>query len=185
MYANYSGDRISNRYNKESKSSQVILPTDDVDTIACVLSFCYLQDCGQVNDSTNSGPDEIARNHFGVYLAADKFRIFPLRELASSRIVDWAKSNWSLECFPDIVQDIWCTTPPHEKELRDAIVEIVSIKIQHFLTKDNGNNALIENPEFMIAVLKRVTVMNAELRAQNNLLVEQSNAQTMRRSIQR
>lgn len=57
--------------------------------------------------------------------------------------------------------------------------------LKYFLTKDNGNSVLIENPEFMIAVLKRVTAMNAELRAQNNTLVEQSNAQTVRRLIRR
>ncbi|KAJ5465328.1 uncharacterized protein N7458_001014 [Penicillium daleae] len=145
---------------KEAKSSQVNLPGDNVDTIARVLSFCYLQDYGQVDDSMNLKPDGIPRSHRGVYLAADKFGIFSLRELASSRIVNWAKSNWNLGCFPHIVEDIWCTTPPHENGLRDAIVEVVSTNIQHFLTQNEGNNVFNDNPAFTVAVLKRVASLH-------------------------
>ncbi|KAL2848955.1 hypothetical protein BJX68DRAFT_276143 [Aspergillus pseudodeflectus] len=166
---------------KEAKSSHVNLPTDDVNIIACVLSFCYLQDYGPADDSTDLEPDEIARNHFGVYLAADNFFILPLRTLASSRISNWAKSNWSLGCFPNIAQDIWCATPPHENELRDAIVEVVSDNIRHFLGQDNGNKVLTENPEFAIAVLKRVAENNNKLRERNEELVEQKNARTLQR----
>jgi hypothetical protein len=143
------------------------------------LSFCYLQDYGPADYSTNPEPDEIARNHLGVYLAADKFLILPLRTLASSRISNWAKSNWSLGCFPNIAQDIWCDTPPHENELRDAIVEVVLDNIHHFLAQDNGNKVLIKNPEFAIAVLKQVAKNNNKLRERNNKLVEQKNAQTL------
>lgn len=140
------------------------------------MSFCYLQNYDQADDYMNSEPDKIARKHLGGYLAADKFCIFPLRTLASRRIADWAKSNWALECFPDIAQDVWCNTPPHENELRNAIIEVVSSNIQHFLTKDNANNVLIENPEFTIAVLKRMAESNIKLKEQNNKLIEQSNA---------
>ncbi|KAL5333930.1 hypothetical protein BJX70DRAFT_38092 [Aspergillus crustosus] len=86
--------------------SRVELPCDDVDTIARVLSFCYLEDYSQRDNSANLVLEEIFRNHLGVYLAADKFSMIPLRELASSRIVEWAKLNWSLRCFPDTAQDI-------------------------------------------------------------------------------
>lgn len=147
------------------------------------MSFCYLQDYGQEDDFKNLQSDKIARNHLGVYLAADKFGVFPLRELASSRIVDWAKSNWSSGCFPGTVQDIWRNAPPHENGLRDAIVEVVSTNIQHFLTQDDGNEVLLENCDFMIAVLERVAANYAEVREQNNKLVEQNNARVVRRGL--
>jgi hypothetical protein len=57
--------------------------------------------------------------------------MFPLRELATTRIVEWAKSNWTSGNFPDVVQEIWRSTPPHENNLRDEIVEIVSTHVQY------------------------------------------------------
>ncbi|KAB8212965.1 hypothetical protein BDV33DRAFT_185776 [Aspergillus novoparasiticus] len=154
---------------KEGKSSEVNLPCDDVNTITCVLSFCYLQDYSEADDSMDLRSEEIARNQFRVYLAADKFTILPLRELACSRIIDWAKSNWRSDSFPDIVQLIWRTTPPQENGLRDAIVEVVSANIQHFLTKNGGKNALIENPDFAVEVLEQVAT-------NNNILIQRLNA---------
>lgn len=82
--------------------------------------------------------------------------MFPLRELATTRIVEWAKSNWTSGNFPDVVQEIWRSTPPHENNLRDEIVEIVSTHVQYLLTQDSLNDVLIDNPEFAVAVLKRV-----------------------------
>ncbi|GKZ63425.1 hypothetical protein AnigIFM49718_011833 [Aspergillus niger] len=159
---------------KETSLSRVDLPCDDVDTIARVLSFCYLQDYSQPDDSANLALEEIFRNHLAVYLAADKFSMIPLRELASSRIVDWAKSNWSLRCFPDTVQDIWCDTPPHENKLHDAMAEIVSSNIQHFLSQGNGKKVFSENPKFSIAVIEKLSLDNKRLKEENKNLVEQS-----------
>ncbi|KAH1523433.1 hypothetical protein KXX29_007927 [Aspergillus fumigatus] len=140
---------------REAELSQVDIP-DDGDTIACVLSFCYTQNYGQTSDSIDSASDEIARNHLRVYLAADKFGMFPLRELATTRIVKWAKSNWRTENFPDVAQEIWRSTPPHENKLRDEIVEIVSTHVQYLLNQDSLNDILIKNPKFTVAVLKQV-----------------------------
>jgi hypothetical protein len=43
---------------------------------------------------------------------------------------------------------------------------------EEFLTQDNGDKVLIENPEFAIAVFKRVAENNTKLREQNNELVD-------------
>ena len=146
------------------------------------MSFCYLQDYGLADDCQNFQPDKIAHNHFRIYIAADKFGIFPLRELACSRIVGWARSNWSKEYFPGIVQDIWRDTPPHENRLRDEIVEVVSTNILHFRAQDGGYNVLVENNDFMLAVLERVAAKYAEVNEQNNRLVQQNNSRTVRRA---
>lgn len=82
--------------------------------------------------------------------------MFPLRELATTRIVKWAKSNWRTENFPDVAQEIWRSTPPHENKLRDEIVEIVSTHVQYLLNQDSLNDILIKNPKFTVAVLKQV-----------------------------
>jgi hypothetical protein len=132
------------------------------------LSFCYIQDYGQADESVDSGSDEIVRNHLRVYLAADKFGIFPLRELATTRIVNWAKSNWRSGNFLDIAQEIWSSTPPHENKLRDAIAEIVSINIQHLLAQDNVNDILVADPKFTVAVLRQV--VRPAVREQTNAL---------------
>lgn len=146
------------------------------------MSFCYLQDYGRADDFHNGQSDQIARTHLGVYIAADKFRIFPLRELAFSRIVDWAKSNWDKEYFPSIVQDIWRDAPRLDNTLHDEIVKVVSANILHFRTQDDGFNVLVENNDFMLAVLVRVAADYAEVKEQNNKLIEQNNSRTVRRT---
>lgn len=146
------------------------------------MSFCYLQDYGQADDSQSFQSDKTARNHLGVYIAADKFGIFPLRELAFSRIVGWARSNWSKEYFPGIVQDIWRDTPPHENKLCDEIVEVISTNILHFQAQDDGYNVLVENDDLMLAVLERVAANYAEVKEQNNRLIEQKNSRSVRRA---
>lgn len=156
---------IANNNLKEADLSHVDLPHDDVDTISRVLSFCYFQDYGQADDIE---PVKMAKNHFLVYLAADKFGILPLQELATTRIVNWTKSNWALKNFAELAEEIWCSTPPHELKLRALVVETFATHAQHFLNLDEGKMVLVENPQLAIEVLKQVAEENEKFKKTKN-----------------
>lgn len=107
----------------------------------------------------------IARNHLRVYIAADKFNIEKLKHVARCNLIDWAYAHWSSASFPSLVQDIWCSVPPNEKDLRDRITAIVAANIQHFMARSDGKNVLINNAESAVAVLKLVADREAQLKA--------------------
>ena len=112
----------------------------------------------------------MARRHLRVYLAADKFGIQLLQQLATARIIDWANSNLMSGTYPGVIQDIWCSIPFHENKLRDAISDIVSANIRDFLGHASGDTVLINNPDFAVAVLKRVAENEDRARTQNDRL---------------
>jgi hypothetical protein len=82
---------------------RVNLPEDDVKPISSVLSCCYVQDYDKIDNSESWA---VEFHNFRVYLAADKFGLLPLEQLAITRIMNWASSNWRSADFPDIVQEI-------------------------------------------------------------------------------
>ena len=165
---------VSNCQDKEAESSHVKLPCDHVDTIALVLEFCYFQDYGRADDSLKLESDEAAYTHLRVYLAADKFGIFPLRDLAATRVIAWINSNWRSKSFLSVAQRIWDKSPPHENKLREAIIKNVSTNIQYFLAQGKGNIGLFGNPTFLLAILEGVATKDHNLGQANNILTQQN-----------
>ncbi|GKZ80075.1 hypothetical protein AnigIFM56816_004291 [Aspergillus niger] len=85
-------------------------------------------------------------------MAADKFDIAPLKQLARPRLISWIDKNANR--LPFVVLEIWVTLPPLETELRDAIVKAISCHIEGFLNNDESIAILTNLPAIAIAVLK-------------------------------
>lgn len=107
------------------------------------MSFCYFQNYDQ-----KGGTDrENVHHDLSVFLAADRYDIPCLQELTRGRLMDWLDANWASKEFLGIVQEIWSCVPRHAIKLRDKIVELVAIHIQHFIsqadTHDIGNLELV------------------------------------------
>jgi predicted membrane protein len=116
-------------------------------------------------------PYAVARNNHRVFIAADKFEITRLKNLARVRLIDWIKTN--PELFPVVVQEIWVTIPPMETELRNAIIKEIAYHAQIFLVHDKGITIMNDIPELTIDVLKATVELlkatvdeNARLKAQ-------------------
>ncbi|KAF9882673.1 hypothetical protein FE257_005658 [Aspergillus nanangensis] len=169
-----SSHRVSDSQGQEADSSQVKLPFDHVDVIALVVEYCYFQDYGREDDSLKLESDETAYTHLRVYIAADKFGIFPLCDLAATRIIAWIDSNWRSKSFLGVAQRIWNKCPSHENKLREAIIKKVSTNIQHFLAQGKGNIGLFGNPTFLLAILKGVATENHNLTEANSMLAQQN-----------
>lgn len=111
-------------------------------------------------------PHAVMWNNFAVFMAGDKFDMPPLRALARSRIISWI-DKWATGS-PSIVQEIWKTIPPHETELQEAIIKVLSRDAQKFLALDESAVIMTDIPEITIAVLRKVVEVNSSLKAQRS-----------------
>lgn len=163
-----------NNVAKEASSSRIDLPDDELAAVQRLLAFLYLQDYDDKEDpsfqeakvisSDGDEPDLAAENNLEVFMAADKFEIPPLKSLARSRLINWINQNAARS--PSVAQYIWCTIPPHETELGDAIVEGILCQSREFLSNDEGVMVLKDTPELSVKTLKRIADENARLKSQ-------------------
>ncbi|CAG7965196.1 unnamed protein product [Penicillium nalgiovense] len=147
----------------KAASSQIDLPDDELATIQRVVTFLYIRDYDDtgvpdIEDKKSvSGEDKgshaVLLDNLGVFIAADKFDIAPLKQLARTRLINWIDEN--AQRLPFVVPEIWVTLPPLETELRDAIIKAISYHAQEFLNNDESIAILTDLPAIAIAVLKK------------------------------
>ncbi|CAI7631447.1 unnamed protein product [Penicillium discolor] len=137
---------------KESISGTINLPDDDPETIRRVLCFLYQQTyndqyvesksnaLGKYENRTKESEHikTTAYNNFSVYLAADKFGILPLKELALSKLSAWIRDHYMTPWFPKIALEIM-TSMPHDSSLLGLLVDVIS---NHVYTLGNNNEIL-------------------------------------------
>lgn len=128
---------------KESISRTFNLPEDDPETIRRVLCFLYQQTydgndqegepkCNISGNYENllSGLEHrraaSACNNLSVYLAADKFGIFLLKEFALYKLSAWLERYYMSSSFPRIVLQIMVSMLPHDSSLLNVLVDVIS-----------------------------------------------------------
>lgn len=76
-------------------------------------------------------------------MAAEKFGIDPLKDLARDRLASCLQRNWNNEEFPQVVRSVFQPLPPHETQLPDIITARVKIQ-QHglFIVKRVAHKAV-------------------------------------------
>lgn len=103
-----------------------------------------------------AGTDEVPYNNLHVYVAADKFGIDSLKNLARDRLASWLQRNWDKEEFPQVVRSVFQSLPPHESQLPDIITHLISEKAEDLLKQESVLDLLQEFGGLAIAVLKEV-----------------------------
>lgn len=96
---------------------------------------------------------EIAHNNLLVYIAADKFGMDSLKQLAKERLITWAENNWNDECFPTIVSEIMTLAPPHEIELYELLSNVICENAAGLVEKGSMMDVLEEFGTLAAAVL--------------------------------
>lgn len=69
-----------------------------------------------------------ACNNLNVYLAADKFSIFPLKQLASYKLSAWFENYWMTSLFPKVALDIMAF-PLRDSSLLNDLVKVGSLVV--------------------------------------------------------
>jgi hypothetical protein len=106
-------------------------------------------------------------NNLEVFIAADKFDILPLKDLARSRVIKWIEENASKS--PLLIEKIWTTVPPHEILLRDAITKSISSDAHGFLTHDESMGVMQNSPDITISILKKLAAVNYSMKVNIDL----------------
>lgn len=102
------------------------------------------------------GTNEVPYNDLRVYMAADKFSIDPLKDLARDCLASWLKRNWDKEEFPQMMRSVFQSLPPHESQLPDIVVHLISEKAPNLLQQESMLDLLEEFGDLTITVLKEV-----------------------------
>lgn len=133
--------------------SHIDFPADDPRMIDMVVSWCYSRDSSFDNE----------QDMFQLYLVADKFGISDLKEYTYRRMLSWTiESCFTSQDFPYSVEKIWREAPPHEKELRHKMVQLVAMGYRSSREED-WKRILRDNPELAMEVLDEVGVMHSKL----------------------
>ncbi|KAK4867452.1 hypothetical protein LT330_000962 [Penicillium expansum] len=128
---------------QESISRTINLPEDDPETIRRVLCFFYQQtydgndqegepkcnisgNCENLLSGLEHKRAASACNSLSVYLAADKFGIFPLKEFALYKLSAWLERYYMSSSFPKIVLQIMVSMLPHDSSLLNVLVDVIS-----------------------------------------------------------
>lgn len=101
-------------------------------------------------------------NNVRVYALADKYDMPGLKDLAKSRI--WDRSNRSLieNNFPAIAIEIYNSTTPEDRSLRDLVLEIFNSGIEVNFTDHEWESSLRANGDLAFDILK-ATVSRKDL----------------------
>lgn len=89
-------------------------------------------------------------------MAADKFGIDPLKDLARGRLASWLKSNWRKEVFPKVARSVLQSVPPQESHLPDIVANFISKNADYLLRRESTSDILGEFGGLTVAVLKDV-----------------------------
>lgn len=81
---------------------------------------------GEANLLEISETDEVPYNNLRVYMAADKFGIDPLKDLARDRLTSWLRRNWYAVAFPQVVRSVLETLPAHESQIPEGIAHFIA-----------------------------------------------------------
>lgn len=113
-----------------SPSYQGLNGTENTDhsTKEELASEIEIDETSETTVSSAVGTDEVPYINLRVYMAADKFGIDNLRDLARDRMEYWLKCNWDKESFPLVVREIFQTLPSHELQLPDIVARLISEK---------------------------------------------------------
>lgn len=127
---------------QEAQSMKIILPEDDPETIERVLSFIYTQDYKEVGHTMDLGLESASAekrhvsddqalqsvyNNIRVYVAADKFDITPLKNMAIRRVMDWVEKNYKHESFPAVVRRV-LESVAAQGNLRQVLIDYISLR---------------------------------------------------------
>lgn len=111
---------------------------------------------GEANLLEISETDEVPYNNLRVYMAADKFGIDPLKDLARDRLTSWLRRNWYAVAFPQVVRSVLETLPAHESQIPESIAHFIAGHAGRLLKCKQMLNLLQEFGSLTTAVLKEV-----------------------------
>ncbi|KAG9504889.1 hypothetical protein J7337_004868 [Fusarium musae] len=90
-----------------------------------------------------------------LYVLADKYDVPALRLLARDRFYRAVELVWEeAECFPDVVDELYQTTPPTDTAMREIVCRLVAAVIHVPRVRDKMRNVMMKHGDFAVGVME-------------------------------
>lgn len=90
-----------------------------------------------------------------VYSIADKYDIPALRAQAKEKFQKAVEICWDMDDFPHAIAEVYSSTPPNDKDLRNIVVAVACEHIQGLLRKQGFSDVLEETVGFASDISRR------------------------------
>ncbi|KAF2813481.1 uncharacterized protein BDZ99DRAFT_257188 [Mytilinidion resinicola] len=106
---------------KEQSDGVIDLSHDAPAAVKSMLQFAYTRDYTFLK-----APDGMqALHHVKVYEIGHKYDVPCLQKLAKERFLDVTSGEWNKDWFPEVVRATYDCTPSSDRELPDALVQVM------------------------------------------------------------
>ncbi|KAF5572219.1 hypothetical protein FPANT_13258 [Fusarium pseudoanthophilum] len=90
-----------------------------------------------------------------LYVLADKYDVPALRLLARDRFYRAVELVWEeAECFPDVVDELYQTTPPTDTAMREIVCRLVAAVIHVPRVREKMRNVMMKHGDFAVGVME-------------------------------
>lgn len=115
-------------------------------------------------------------NDVRVYAIADKYVIPGLKELAKTKFANLASSTELVLRFPTVICEIYDTTPPEDRGLRDIVTDICCLSVQEIVRHNEWSDAVRTHVDFVFDLLRVSTEISK--RTKDNVVPKQKKKET-------
>lgn len=129
---------------QESSDGVIELKGDDPRVVEAMLQFMYMF---EYNGSDQGRISPMLFN-VRVYSLADKYGVSALKLRAKEKFEAAAKACWDLDDFPHVISEVYRSTPPTDRGLRDIVVRVAHEHIDVLSQKSSFRRALGETAGF-------------------------------------
>ncbi|KAK1144220.1 hypothetical protein N8T08_005633 [Aspergillus melleus] len=136
---------------KEVQEGVIRLQEDDPSAIEAMLHFMY----GYQYDRPDviKSPESAMLLHVKVYQAGDKYGIPRLKDKAMKKFATSTMEFWETDGFTIAVAEVYSTTPPGDRGLRDTAVAVSIEHLQALQEKQSFQEVLRETPGFAADII--------------------------------
>jgi speckle-type POZ protein len=131
------------------------LKEDDARVVEAMLHFFYRFDYDSSGDGSRGWASPMLFNS-RVYGIAEKYDIPALKFLAGEKVGKAVRTCWDMDDFTHVITDIYNSTPPTDRGLRDIVVEVAHSHIDTLLEKEEFRCALEETPGFAADITRQM-----------------------------
>ncbi|KAH0541720.1 hypothetical protein FGG08_003812 [Glutinoglossum americanum] len=137
---------------KEGVDGVIELKEDDASVVKAMLHFLYRFDYdGSGNDQGRVSPMFFNSR---VYSIADKYDVPALRLLAKEKFEEAVGTCWNMDDFVHVIPEVYDSTPPTDRGLRDIVVKVTHEHIKTLLEKKEFQYAIEETVGFAADIIR-------------------------------
>lgn len=116
-------------------------------------------------DNTTAIVDDVGQwllNNVHVYAIAEKYFIEGLKEMAKAKFRSQAESLLTVNEFPEIIRELYRSTPSSDRGLRDIVSQICAQQGRTVVDSPGLSASIVENGEFGLDILREALINGDE-----------------------